>query len=529
MSQYQPPIGIDLGTSNSVIGTAENQEFTVLENKRGDRVTPSVVSYDWEADSVHVGKQALNRSVSNPDDTIQSIKREMGSDQTFELGNESHRPEGISALILKKLVQDAEAQLQQPVQNAVITVPAYFSEQQRKATKKAGEIAGLQVDRLIPEPTAACLAYGLQTATEKTVFVYDLGGGTFDCSVVKISDGLIEVVGVDGDTSLGGDDYDGLVVSWMEKQIKQNHGKRPNLSDRSIESRLFEEAKKAKHDLSSRSSTRISLPYIELENGDTANFEQTLTRSKFEEITKGPTEETISICRDFLQEVGLTPSDIDDVLLVGGSTRMPVIQDVVSETFGQEPQLGVNPDTVVAMGATAQACIIQDQPVPSPSSTNIVPKSSSNPGDHLIRGDSQPVLLDVLPQTVGVKFRDQNGDHYFQPLIAKGESIPAQTTIGMRPYEDFQTHTTIQVYQGTERTLSGNEKIDEFTLGPYPPKKKEEQDHQININVDSDGIIYLEALDSNHNIQEDIQIDAEFELSESEMESIETELPALHD
>lgn len=530
MTQTPPPIGIDLGTSNSVIATATNGNFEILENKRGDRKTPSVVSYDWESNQVFVGKQAANRAVSNPEDTIQSIKRHMGDDETFPLGNETHRPEGISALILKKLVQDAEAQLDRPIENVVITVPAYFSEKQRKATKKAGEIAGITVDRIIPEPTAACLAYGLQASSEKSVFVYDLGGGTFDCSVVNISDGLVEVEGVDGNADLGGDDYDGLIVSWLIDQIEQNHGSKPDVSDPTVESRLFEAAKKAKHELTSLTSTSFSLPYVELEDGSTANFEKTLTRDTFKKITAGPTQETLDITKEFLKGAGIAPTDIDDVILVGGATRMPAIQNAVERLFSQEPKVGINPDTIVALGATAQACISQEIPVPSSESANITPKTDSPSNEAVLGSDSQPVLLDVLPQTIGVKMAQfETKETYFQPLIMKDESIPAETEISTTPLEDYQTHTTFEIYQGEAGTIEGNELVDEFTLGPYPPKERDEASHRMSIQIDADGIIHVEAVDEQHNIREGIQINAEFELSENDMQSMQSDLPALHD
>ncbi|RLM94346.1 Hsp70 family protein [Haloarcula sp. Atlit-7R] len=530
MTQTSPPIGIDLGTSNSVIATVSGGDFEILENKRGDLKTPSVVSYDWDTDQVFVGKQAANRAVSNPEDTIQSIKRHMGDDDTFPLGNETHRPEGISALILKKLIQDAEEQLDRPVENAVITVPAYFSEKQRKATKKAGEIAGITVDRIISEPTAACLAYGLQTSSEKTVFVYDLGGGTLDCSIVNITDGIVEVEGVDGNDDLGGGDYDGLIVSWLMDQIEQEHGSRPAVTDPTVEARLFEAAKKAKHELTSLRSTTFSLPYVELEDGSTANFEKTLTRDTFKQITAGPTQETLDITKDFLRSAGVTPSDIDDVILVGGSTRMPAIQNAIEQLFGQKPRVGINPDTIVALGATAQACISQDIPVPSAAKTNITPKAEHSTDKPILGDDSQPVLVDVLPQTIGVGLADEKtGELYFQPLIAKNESIPAETEVSTTPLEDYQTHSTFKIYQGESESLEENELVDEFTLGPYPPKERDEASHRIHIHIDADGIINVEAVDEQHNIREGIQIDAEFELSESDMETMQSNLPALHE
>ncbi|WP_336339497.1 Hsp70 family protein [Haloarcula brevis] len=530
MTDTSLPIGIDLGTSNSVIATATSGDFTVLENKRGDRKTPSVVSYDWESNEVFVGRQAENRAVSNPEDTIQSIKRHMGEDETFPLGNETHRPESISALILQKLIQDAEAQLNQSLENAVITVPAYFSEKQRKATKKAGEIAGITVDRIISEPTAACLAYGLQSSSSKTVFVYDLGGGTFDCSVVNITDGVVEVQGVDGDADLGGDDYDGLVVSWLIDQIEQSHGSKPDVADPTVESRLFEAAKKAKHELTSLKSTTFSLPYVELEDGSTANFEETLTRDTFKQITAGPTQETLDITKDFLRDTGVSPADIDDVILVGGSTRMPAIRNAVEQLFGQKPRVGINPDTIVALGATAQACISQEIPVPSSTPTAITPKSESSSEESVLGNGSQPVLVDVLPQTVGVKLGDaQTKEFYFQPLIMKDESIPAETEVSTTPLEDYQTHSTFEIYQGNSGTLEENELVDQFTLGPYPPKEREEASHRISIHIDAEGIIHVEAVDEQHDIREGIEIDAEFELSDSEVQEMKDDLPALHD
>lgn len=534
MNDNVNPIGIDLGTTNSVIGTSIHRDFEIIPSGNGERTTPSVVSYDTDAEQVFVGKQAANRAITYPEQTVESVKRHMGSKTEFELGPDVYQPEEVSALIIKQLVENAESHLSTSVDNAVITVPAYFDESQRKATKVAGEIAGLTVDRIIPEPTAACFAYGLQQATEKTVFVYDLGGGTFDCAIVDISNGMIEVRSVDGDDGIGGDDYDGLVVSWIIDQIVEEYGSKPAIDNPKVEALLFKHAADAKHELTSRQSTRLNLPYITLENGDTVNVELPLSRDTFNEIIRGPTEETVSIAKEFLAKWDLEPQDIDDVLLVGGATRTPLIQSSVRELFGQKPQTGINPDEVVAFGATAQACIIHDEPTPDISSTNIVPNqdrgTSSVLSDQSENGNASPVLIDSLPQTVGMKLIRENSDEaYFQPLIAEGETLPAKTTISTSPAYDQQTHTTIEVFQGTGNSLKANTKLDEFTLGPYPPTDKGERDHMVTINIDQDGLIYLEAVDEDYNIRADIEIETEFGRTESEIEDMKQSLPSLRE
>lgn len=526
----QPPIGIDLGTTNSVIGTVQNDEFEILGDDLGNRKTPSVVSHDWETDEVYVGRRAANRAISNPDSTIRSIKRYMGEEEEFHLGRETYRPEEISALILKKLVRGASETLGTQVTNAVITVPAYFGEHQRKATKVAGEIAGIEVDRIITEPTAACLAYGLHAHESKTVFVYDLGGGTFDCSVVDISDGFIDVQGVGGKTDLGGDDYDGLIVNWILDHIESEHGTRGTLENPELEARLFEAAKDAKHELTSRQSTTISLPYLELGNGQTVNVEVELTRDKFEDLATGPTDETLSECEDILQETSTSVEAIDEVLLVGGSTRMPIIRNNIQRFFGQAPRTGVNPDEVVALGAAAQAALIQDIPLPAASTTNALPATHSDEEGAIIGQDSKPALLDVLPQCIGAEMQDlETKEHYYEVIIGRGESIPTRESISTIPIEDFQTRTTFSIYQGDSGDLDENLKLDEFTLGPYPPREREEQEHTLEIEIDESGILHARAVDENHDVEEQITVETEFALTDSEIDKMKDDLPALHD
>jgi len=528
MSQ-PPPIGIDLGTTNSLIATAEAGEFEVLTNDRGGQKTPSVLSYDWDAEAVHVGHSARNRSVSHPSDTIHSIKRWMGTEERFALGPDEYRPEAISALVLQKLRRDAAEALGRDVINAVVTVPAYFTDRERKATKKAGEIAGLTVDRIITEPTAACLAYGLGATSSETVFVYDLGGGTFDCSLVELSDGMIDVLGVDGATDLGGDDYDGLVVEWLCERITEEHGHRPARDSPEVESRLFDAARTAKHELSSRTSTKISLPYLDLADGDTVTVEQQLGREDFEQLVGGPTEETLAISRNLLENLDIPPTAVDRVLLVGGSTRMPIVSEAVTDLFGQSPEQGIDPDLVVALGATAQSCIIHDRPIPAASSADGLTVAETSSSGGVIDDDSQPVLLDVLPQTIGIKFKDDpSTEPYFQPIVPKGESVPAQVMTSTRPASDNQTHSTFEIYQGNAGTLAENQKLDEFTLGPYPPKPKSEHIHRLGLRIDENGIIYASAVDGNHDVRKDVTVEAALELSDETIARIRGELPPLH-
>lgn len=529
MTSSHLPIGIDLGTTNSVVATVSNGEFEVVPNARGDKKTPSVVSYDQDSEKIFVGKQADNRAVQHPDKTINSVKRHMGEDKSLSFGPIRRHPEEISALILKKLIQDTSDELERPPRSAVITVPAYFSDAQRRATKRAGEIAGLEVDRVLPEPTAACLAYGLQSSPGKQVFVYDLGGGTFDCAAVQINDGVIETLGVDGATDLGGDDYDSLIVNWIVDTVEDEYGSPPDLNSPKVNQRLFDAAEEAKQTLSNRTSATQQLPFLELENGDAIDYEVTITREKFAEITAGPTQETVDIMTRFLKGLDLTPSAFDDVLLVGGATRMPTVRSAVSSFFDQDPRTDLNPDQIVALGAATQAAILNDVEVPAVSTTNLVPTADANSGSPAIDEGSNPILIDALPRTLGVRLQDaETGRPYFQPLIESGESIPARAEINVTPVRAHQTKTRFKIYQGDAGTLEGNKEIGELILGPYPPKELEEYSQRATMEIDSDGIITFTAVSLDADVSETTEINTEFDRVDETLEDADPELPELH-
>jgi len=529
MTAPTPPIGIDLGTTNSVVATVANSEFEVVPNARGEKKTPSVVSHDQDSQTVFVGREADNRAVQYPGRTVQSVKRHMGSDGTFSLGPDEYHPEEVSGLILKKLVNDAEDELNRSLSSAVITVPAYFSDAQRRATKRAGEIAGIDVDRILPEPTAACLAYGLQSAPGQQVLVYDLGGGTFDCSAVEINDGVIETLGVDGATDLGGDDYDSLIVGEIARDIKATHGSKPALDDSKVNQRLFEAAKSVKHTLSNRKSAIHQLPYLELQNGDTVDYEVNLTRDEFADITAGPTQETVDILDGFLDDLGLRPRDFDDILLVGGATRMPTVQSAVREFFGREPRTDLNPDQIVALGAATQAAILNDIEVPAVSTTTLVPNPEAGKDGAAVDESTNPILIDALPRTLGVEMLHPEGRQpYFQPLIQSGESIPARAEMDVTPVRAHQTHTRFKIYQGDAGTLEGNKEIGVLVLGPYPPKELEEYSQHATMEIDSDGIITFTATSEDADVQASKEIETEFDRIGGAAKDTDADLPALH-
>jgi len=478
---------------------------------------------------VFAGKQAENRAIQHPEETVESVKRHMGTDETFSLGPDQYHPEEISGLILKKLIEDVKNDLGRSLSNAVITVPAYFSDAQRRATKRAGEIAGIDVDRVLPEPTAACLAYGLQSTAGKRIFVYDLGGGTFDCCAVKIDDGVIETLGVDGATDLGGDDYDSLIVNWVADTIEDQYGSSPVLSEPKVNQRLFGAAKEIKHTLSNRQSASHQLPFLELQNGDTIDYGIDITRQKFAEITAGPTQETVDIMNSFLNDLGLTPSDFDDVLLVGGATRMPTIRSSVERFFAREPRTDLNPDQIVALGAATQAAILNDVEVPAVSTTNLVPSTEASNGETAIKEGTDPILIDALPRTLGVELREPGTeDTYFQPLIQSGESIPARAEINVTPVRAHQTKTKFTIYQGDQGTLEGNKKIGELVLGPYPPKELEEYSQRATMEIDSDGIITFTAVSLDADVSDTTEIETQFDREGKELGGANPDLPTLH-
>ena len=525
-------IGIDLGTTNSAITVAEADELDVLPNENGDRLTPSVVAFDGR--TATVGREAANQSAQYPEQTAHSVKQGMGTDQEIMLGDEGHKstftPEELSALILKKLKADAESTLDRPVESAVITVPAYFNDRERQATKHAGEIAGLDVERIINEPTAACLAHGLRTGEEKAVLVYDLGGGTFDVSLIEINDGIFEVLATNGDTNLGGDDWDAAIVEWLIDQIERKHGVSV-WQNPAADERLFEAAKQAKHDLSSRQRAEITLPFLEI-GGETYDVEQTLTRDTFEQLTQDLIVETIDICEELFSVVEYGPQAVDEVLLVGGSTRMPQVQQRVADHFGREPSKRINPDEAVALGAAAQSAIINQQALPAPNTAGgdvLAGRDGSGDGQPPASRDAEDiVLLDVTPQSLGLEVVEnlQTMKTGYQVLIPRNTPIPAQEAEIHSTVEDNQEYVEISVYQG-EGTLEENELLDEFKIGPIPPRPRGEPNIRIEFELDQDGLLQVGAEDVDHEIGDDLEIESVFGLTRDEIDAMQQNLPTL--
>ncbi|MFC4986287.1 Hsp70 family protein [Saliphagus infecundisoli] len=536
-----PAIGIDLGTTNSAIALAEagTGDLTILENGSGERTTPSVVSYDGV--EARVGTPAVNQAVQYPGRTVFSVKRLMGSDEVVVFDNtltnttEELTPEEVSALILKKLKQDAEHHLEQSITNAVITVPAYFNDDQRQATKHAGEIAGLTVDRIINEPTAACLAFGLQGGEGETVLVYDLGGGTFDSSLVSVGGGVFEVVATNGETQLGGDDWDDTIVDWLIERIERELSIAFDAEANPIAlERLFDAAQQAKHDLSARERTTISIPFLEID-GETHNVEYELARDEFEAMTDHLVETTIECCAELLEDAGYTPAAIDTVLLVGGATRMPQIQNYVEAFFNHPPSKRVNPDEAVALGAAAQAAIIHETALPVPAddrSGGQTPSLEKNQPNRTLETTSANtndiVLADVTPQSLGVRTIDlETREYYYSVLINRNSPIPARATDRFSTLDDNQEYVRFPVYQGNSPTLDENEQIDEFKIGPIPPRPRGEPNIEVEFQLDENGILHASAEDIDHNIGTEIEIQPTMTLTQHEISKLRQTLPVL--
>ena len=433
-------VGIDLGTTNSVVSILEGGEPTVIQNAEGARTTPSVVGFSKTGEPL-VGEVAKRQAVTNPDRTIASVKRHMGTNWTTDIDGKTYTPQQISALILAKLKRDAEDYLGESVTDAVITVPAYFGDAERQATKEAGEIAGLNVLRIVNEPTAAALAYGLDNEKdEQTVLVYDLGGGTFDVSVLEIADGVFEVKSTSGDTRLGGDDWDQAIIDWMVKEFKNANG--VDLSaDKMARQRLKEAAEAAKKELSSAQQTSINLPFITANENGPLHLEMTLTRSAFQNMTDDLLKRTRAPFEQAIKDAGITASDIDSVILVGGSTRMPAVTDLVRElTGGKEPNKGVNPDEVVAVGAALQAGVL--------------------------RGEVKDVLLlDVTPLSLGVETKGG----IMTKMIERNTTIPTRHSEIFTTSADNQSQVEINVLQGEREMAAYNNSLGKFVLDDIPP------------------------------------------------------------
>jgi molecular chaperone DnaK len=483
-------VGIDLGTTNSVVAVMEAGEPVVIPNAEGSRTTPSVVAFSKSGERL-VGAAAKRQAVINPDRTIVSIKRKMGTDYRVKIDDKNYTPEEISAMILQKLKADAEAYLGDKVDKAVITVPAYFNDAQRTATKNAGEIAGLQVLRIINEPTAASLAYGLDKKTNETILVYDLGGGTFDVSVLDVGDGVFEVKSTSGDTHLGGDDWDQRVVDYLADEFKKQTGIDLR-NDRQALQRLREGAEKAKIELSSMLQTSVSLPFITADQEGPKHLDMQLTRAKFEELTRDLAERTVGSFKRALEDAGVTEKQIDEIVLVGGSTRMPMIQELVKRLGGgKEPHKGVNPDEVVAVGAAIQAGVLGGEV-------------------------KDVVLLDVTPLTLGIETLGGVMDK----LVERNTTIPTRRSRVYTTAADGQTTVEVHVLQGEREMARDNKTLGRFHLTGIPPAPRGVPQIEVTFDIDANGIVNVSAKDLATNQQQSITITGTTNLSKDQIDQM---------
>ena len=488
-------VGIDLGTTNSVIAVMEGNQPVVIPNAEGSRTTPSVVAFTKTGERL-VGQLAKRQAITNPDRTIMSIKRKMGTDYRVKIDGKEYTPQEISAMILQKLVNDASNYLGERVQRSVITVPAYFNDAQRQATKDAGKIAGLDVLRIINEPTAAALAYGLDKKEHETILVWDLGGGTFDVSILEVGDGVFEVKATNGDTNLGGDDYDKRIVDWLVDQFRRDQG--IDLSkDRQALQRLSEAAEKAKIELSSVVQTSINLPFITADQNGPKHLEYTLTRAKFEELTSDLTDRCVPPFKNAIADAKLDVSKIDEVILVGGATRMPVIQQLVRKLTGKEPNQSVNPDEVVAIGAAIQGGVLSGE----------------------VR---DVVLLDVTPLSLGL----ETLGGVTHKLIERNTTIPTRKSETFTTAEDDQTAVDVHVVQGEREMASDNKTLARFRLEGIPPAPRGVPQIEVTFDIDANGIVNVSAKDLGTGKEQRVAITATSNLSKEDVDRMVREAEA---